>query len=306
MAMYSSLISVLTLMLQIQLYPGDATIITIENKCDNTVWPVIDTTNGASLNTSITKGFALNRGESRTINIQTSWRGRLWGRTFCKTDSLTKNFSCQTGDCGSGKMDCMGASYQHPVTLIEFSTSNSGNAPDFYDTSVVDGYNLPVAVAPQDRSGSGCGVTGCVFNIHGGCPDELKVMDRNQSIIGCNSPCNVFHTNESCCSTSDDCKRDSFSLGSLIFKKACPRAYSYALDDATSTFTCSGIQTSYIITFCPSPSLARCIRLTSVASSFILHIVSTFHEKIVGYMEQIYAQYLKRRKGNCNLFQHTL
>lgn len=174
----------------------------------------------------------------------------------------------------------MGASYQHPVTLIEFSTGNSGNAPDFYDTSVVDGYNLPVAVAPQDGSGSGCGVTGCVFNIHGGCPDELKVMDRNQSIIGCNSPCNVFHTNESCCSTSDDCKRDSFSLGSLIFKKACPRAYSYALDDATSTFTCSGIQTSYIITFCPSPSLARCIRLTSVASSFILHIVSTFHEKI--------------------------
>ncbi|KMT04011.1 hypothetical protein BVRB_8g187160 [Beta vulgaris subsp. vulgaris] len=79
MAMYSSLISVLTLMLQIQLYPGDATIITIENKCDNTVWPVIDTTNGASLNTSITKGFALNRGESRTINILNKLEGSALG-----------------------------------------------------------------------------------------------------------------------------------------------------------------------------------------------------------------------------------
>ncbi|MFS8016602.1 putative Thaumatin family [Helianthus anomalus] len=31
---------------------------------------------------------------------------------------------------------------------------------------------------------------------------------------------------------------------------ACPRSYSYAYDDATSTFTCTAAD--YIITFCPS------------------------------------------------------
>jgi hypothetical protein len=36
-----------------------------------------------------------------------------------------------------------------------------------------------------------------------------------------------------------------------MFKRACPRSYSYAYDDATSTFTCTG--TDYSITFCPRP-----------------------------------------------------
>ncbi|OWA54633.1 hypothetical protein BV898_19032 [Hypsibius exemplaris] len=38
-----------------------------------------------------------------------------------------------------------------------------------------------------------------------------------------------------------------------IFKNACPDAYSYAYDDATSTFTCSsapGKASGHIISFC--------------------------------------------------------
>ncbi|KAK8642353.1 hypothetical protein V6N13_011700 [Hibiscus sabdariffa] len=35
-----------------------------------------------------------------------------------------------------------------------------------------------------------------------------------------------------------------------MFKAACPKSYSYAYDDATSTFTCTGAD--YTITFCPS------------------------------------------------------
>ncbi|CAL9112037.1 unnamed protein product [Musa textilis] len=38
-----------------------------------------------------------------------------------------------------------------------------------------------------------------------------------------------------------------------MFKSACPRSYSYAYDDATSTFTCAGAQ-GYSITFCPESS----------------------------------------------------
>ncbi|BAF26073.1 Os10g0147200, partial [Oryza sativa Japonica Group] len=37
-----------------------------------------------------------------------------------------------------------------------------------------------------------------------------------------------------------------------FFKAACPRAYSYAYDDSTSTFTCAAGATDYAITFCPA------------------------------------------------------
>ncbi|CAN1276470.1 Thaumatin-like protein 1 [Linum perenne] len=40
------------------------------------------------------------------------------------------------------------------------------------------------------------------------------------------------------------------SVYSEMFKAACPRSYSYAYDDATSTFTCTGAD--YTVTFCPS------------------------------------------------------
>ncbi|KAF0929283.1 hypothetical protein E2562_019870 [Oryza meyeriana var. granulata] len=38
-----------------------------------------------------------------------------------------------------------------------------------------------------------------------------------------------------------------------VFKSACPRSYSYAFDDPTSTFTCSG-GPDYTVTFCPAAS----------------------------------------------------
>jgi hypothetical protein len=36
----------------------------------------------------------------------------------------------------------------------------------------------------------------------------------------------------------------------MFFEAACPDAYSYPFDDATSTFTC-GTQPDYDIVFCP-------------------------------------------------------
>uniref|UniRef100_J3LCH0 Thaumatin-like protein n=1 Tax=Oryza brachyantha TaxID=4533 RepID=J3LCH0_ORYBR len=46
---------------------------------------------------------------------------------------------------------------------------------------------------------------------------------------------------------------------SRFFKDACPRAYSYAYDDATSTFTCAGGDTSYDIVFCPSTASVKSV-----------------------------------------------
>ncbi|XP_057536779.1 cysteine-rich receptor-like protein kinase 6 isoform X2 [Amaranthus tricolor] len=259
MVLYASVLFILSIAVQIQLYPGETTIITLKNNCNYTVWPITHTNSPSVSSTNVSRAFlVVHSGESKIINVPSGWVGRIWGRTFCSTDKVTGNFSCLTGDCGTGKLDCQQHSYKSPVSLIEFATYQVGNI-DFYDVSLVDGYNLPLTVSPNSSQGSrSCDVTGCVFNFNDGCPDEFRVTNGSQGIIGCRSACDVFHTQESCCTNLSDCQRHSFSLATLIFKKSCPRAYSYALDDETSSFTCpSG--TTYTVTFCPSASLSRVV-----------------------------------------------
>lgn len=63
------------------------------------------------------------------------------------------------------------------------------------------------------------------------------------------SACEAFGQDRYCCSgsyaTPDACHPTVYSS---IFKSACPRAYSYAYDDSTSTFTCKA--SDYTIAFC--------------------------------------------------------
>lgn len=86
-----------------------------------------------------------------------------------------------------------------------------------------------------------------------GCPKELQLLggDQNQRVVGCRSACEAFKTDKYCCSGAfanpNTCQPSYYST---IFKKACPRAYSYAFDDGTSTFTCKANE--YDIVFCPN------------------------------------------------------
>ncbi|XP_021858051.2 cysteine-rich receptor-like protein kinase 15 [Spinacia oleracea] len=258
MAKYASILPLISLVfiMLIQLYPGEAITLTIENNCDFTVWPVILTTNGTTSNINSTNGFSLINGDSRVINVQPSWAGRVWGRTDCSTNNVTGNFSCLTGDCGTGRIDCQGLSHTSPVNVIDLITAQPGGNQDFYNASVVSGYNLPVAIVPHGGNTSRCALTGCVFYNDIGCPEELRVTN-NDSIIGCRSSCDVYRTDETCCTNENDCRRDNFSVRSLIFRRGCQRAYNYALDVVNSTFSCPTTRTSYTITFCPIPSIAR-------------------------------------------------
>lgn len=219
------------------------------NNCRYTVWPGILSSAGISpLDTS---GFALRKDESKAVSVPTSWSGRLWGRTACAQDSTGK-FSCLTGDCGSGTVECAGGGAAPPATLAEF-TLNGANGLDFYDVSLVDGYNLPMLVVPQGGgSGGNCSTTGCVVDLNGACPSELKVVSTSDgSEVACKSACEAFGEAQYCCrgafGNPDTCKPSPYSQ---LFKHACPRAYSYAYDDRTSTFTCESAD--YVITFCPS------------------------------------------------------
>ncbi|PPE00892.1 hypothetical protein GOBAR_DD02091 [Gossypium barbadense] len=207
-----------------------ATTFTIVNKCDYVVWPGI--LSNAGVPTLATTGFTLQRGETKTITAPTSWGGRFWGRTHCSQDSDGK-FSCLTGDCGSGKLECSGNGAAPPATLAEFTLDGAGGL-DFFDVSLVDGYNIPMLVVPQ-----------------GG-----KAVTAGDG-IACKSACEAFRQPQYCCSgayaTPDTCKPSSYSQ---VFKTACPRAYSYAYDDKTSTFTCANAA-DYSITFCPSPNTSQ-------------------------------------------------
>ncbi|KAL7261751.1 hypothetical protein ACSBR1_000209 [Camellia fascicularis] len=212
---------------------------TLINRCDYTVWP------GILGNTRLdSTGFELHSGGSRSFQAPAGWSGRFWGRTGCNFDANTGQGNCSTGDCGSNQAECNGAGAAPPATLAEF-TIGSGDQ-DFYDVSLVDGYNLPMIVEASGGSGA-CGSTGCVTDLNRQCPTELQVGDGE----ACKSACEAFGNPEYCCSgafgTPATCRP---SVYSEMFKSACPRSYSYAYDDATSTFTCTG--GDYTITFCPS------------------------------------------------------
>jgi Thaumatin family len=149
---------------------------TITNNCGYTVWPGV--LSGAGTAALSTTGFALSQGESQTLDAPTNWSGRMWGRTLCTTDSTGK-FTCGTGDCGSGKMECLGGGAAPPATLAEFTLDGSGGM-DFYDVSLVDGYNVPMLVVPQGGSGAGnCTATGCLVDLNSACPTDLKVNNQN-------------------------------------------------------------------------------------------------------------------------------
>lgn len=218
------------------------TTFTFINKCDYTVWPGILANAGTSKLDST--GFELTKGSSRSFQAPTGWSGRFWGRTGCKIDASSQ-LTCTTGDCGSGEVECNSAGATPPATLAEF-TLGSGSQ-DFYDVSLVDGYNLPVMVDVHGGSGT-CASTGCVTDLNQRCPSELRTGDGG----ACKSACEAFGSAEYCCSgahnTPTTCRP---SVYSEMFKSACPKSYSYAYDDATSTFTCTGAD--YTITFCPTP-----------------------------------------------------
>ncbi|KAK3224317.1 hypothetical protein Dsin_011342 [Dipteronia sinensis] len=236
----------------LQLFSGTlSSTFTFANKCSYTVWPGL--LSGAGTAPLSTTGFTLEPGQSTSLSVPTSWSGRFWGRTFCSQDATTNKFTCVTGDCGSGTLECSGAGAAPPATLAEFTLNGAGGL-DFYDVSLVDGYNLPMLISPQGGTGGNCTVTGCFTDLNNACPSDLKVTESsNGEDVACKSACEAFGDPQYCCSgtygTPDTCKPSSYSM---FFKNACPKAYSYAYDDGTSTFTCAGAD--YIITFCPGPS----------------------------------------------------
>ncbi|CAD6266721.1 unnamed protein product [Miscanthus lutarioriparius] len=127
--------SILFLLLEALVAGASASTFTITNNCGFTVWPAATPAGG---------GTQLNPGGTWTINVPAGTSsGRVWGRTGCSFNGGSGR--CQTGDC-AGALSCT-LSGQPPLTLAEFTLGTSGGNQDFYDISVIDGYNLAMAFA---------------------------------------------------------------------------------------------------------------------------------------------------------------
>ncbi|XP_038687743.1 thaumatin-like protein 1 [Tripterygium wilfordii] len=220
---FSNSTLLLTLLLITTTYAAN---IEIRNECPYTVWAAASPGGGRQLNTN----------QVWNLNVPAGTvMARVWGRTNCNFDGSGRG-RCQTGDCG-GVLNCQGWG-QPPNTLAEYALNQFGNQ-DFYDISLVDGFNIPMEFSATN---GGCKRIRCTADINGQCPAQLRAPG------GCNNPCTVFKTNEYCCTQGQGtCGPTNFSR---FFKDRCRDAYSYPQDDPTSTFTCPA-GTNYRVIFCP-------------------------------------------------------
>lgn len=136
---------------------------TISNNCPFTIWP--GTLSGSGTPPLSTTGFQLESGKTVKLDAIPGWSGRIWARTGCRFDA-TGAGKCLTGDCG-GRLECDGSGATPPASLFEI-TLGQGNDKDFYDVSIVDGYNLPIVAWPTGPNGAACNATGCISDINMG------------------------------------------------------------------------------------------------------------------------------------------
>ncbi|KAF2719676.1 Osmotin, thaumatin-like protein [Polychaeton citri CBS 116435] len=105
--------------------------------------------------TNQTYSFELQPNTNLSLWVSSDWQGRVWGRTNCSfNDQGTAQGggqACGSGDCG-GALSCK-VTGNTPVTLAEW-TLDGGDGQTYYDISLVDGYNIPVAIVMLPGSNS--------------------------------------------------------------------------------------------------------------------------------------------------------
>lgn len=196
--------------------------IDIVNKCSQSLY----VNNGTS-------SFVMAQNTNTTGYLPHGWIGRIWARADCMILGATAT-------CGAGI----------PLTLGEFAFDGYANL-DYYDISLVDGFNITMGIAPQGGPPGTCHAPICSTNILATCASDLQQLGDQNKVIACLSGCSRYHTDADCCQNANNspatCPQPSQAVP---FKQACPDAYSYPYDDSSSTWTCRA-PTGYTVTFCP-------------------------------------------------------
>ncbi|KDQ20877.1 hypothetical protein BOTBODRAFT_169585 [Botryobasidium botryosum FD-172 SS1] len=236
---------------------------TVYNACPFTIWPAVFTDlNVGSATPGIETGWSAAPYTARSFNVPDNWKaGRIWARRNCNFSSNPGPNSCADGGCNGGLLcDPRTGTGVPPATLAEWTLSaGEGGNWDYYDISLVDGYNLPAKIT----NNVGCEEASCPVDLGPNCPAALKgPFDSTGFPLGCKSDCLVDRNpgnSPSCCSGSHSTPQTCPPSGVPnynYFKKNCPRSYVYAYDESSGTalFTCDARKkANYTLTFCPPP-----------------------------------------------------
>ncbi|KAL0464156.1 UNVERIFIED_CONTAM: Thaumatin-like protein [Sesamum latifolium] len=113
----------------------------------------------------------------------------------------------EAGSC-QGRVQAAAKPVLHPPTLRLGGRAACGAAtaahltpraaavapPDFYDVSLVDGYNLAISITPFRGKGK-CSYAGCVSDLNMMCPVGLQVRSHDKkSVVACKSACFAFNS----------------------------------------------------------------------------------------------------------------
>ncbi|KAI9428648.1 Osmotin thaumatin-like protein [Lactarius indigo] len=235
---------------------------TVYNACPFTIWPALFTDlNVGSATPNQATGWTAPAFTAVSFFVPDNWRaGRIWGRRNCDFGNNPGPNSCLDGGCNGGLLcNARTGTGVPPVTVAEFTLSTDPNVPDFYDVSLVDGYNLPMRI----NNNKGCGIPLCGVDLGPNCPAPLKgPYDSTGFPVGCKSACAAGlapdpNNSPNCCTgshnTAATCPHEGVQFYSY-FKSNCPNTYVYAYDESSgdAIFTCpSSNRADYTITFCP-------------------------------------------------------
>ncbi|KAJ6502161.1 thaumatin [Mycena sanguinolenta] len=233
--------------------------LTVYNACPFTMWPALFTSAGGRPNHPT--GWAAAPYTSQVVTVANDWNGRIWGRRNCNFSVNPGPNSCLDGGCNGGLLcDVNTGTGVPPATLAEFNFNGGGT--DFFDVSLVDGYNLPMRI----NNNVGCGIASCPVDLGPNCPAAQKgPFDSTGFPVGCKSACAVDVANgrggnsPNCCTGSHNTQPTCLSSGVTnyqYFKSNCPNSYAFAFDEPSGTalWTCpTSRNAAYTITFCPPP-----------------------------------------------------
>lgn len=233
------------------------------NNCPFTIWPAVftDLTVGSATPDAPT-GWEAAPFTSFTFSVPDNWTaGRIWGRRDCDFTVVQGPQSCLDGGCNGGLLcDPTTGTGVPPASLAEWTLNGTGNI-DFYDTSLVNGYNLPLRITNDVE----CPIADCPVDLGPNCPPPLKgPFDATGFPVGCQSACQANldgnqANSSNCCSGSFDTPATCPSSGVEFysyFKNNCPNSYAYPFDESSGTalWKCdSSLRANYNLTFCPPP-----------------------------------------------------
>jgi hypothetical protein len=225
--------------------PGDRCLRFV-NECDQPIWA------GASGEETPAGAFDavswLDPQACVAVTVREALSARAFGRTACTGDVCAAD-----GNAGRG-------------TLVQLNLPLEGN--DVYDVSLVDGFNVPMAMIPVATAyptSEPCRAASCAADLTVVCPEELLRYDEQDQVAYCASSCQACEACPDCndcadlaspacagcieladfCCTGQACQANEYTM---LWKSLCPDAITHPEDAGARSCT---QRTDFDVVFCP-------------------------------------------------------